>query len=240
MENEEQILINMEKLIATRYCLDKEDEISYKELMEDFFGKEIVIPRRLGNLKLPKYIAGHDHIDNNSKVMFYQVEGVKDNQPDSSITYSNGLSQEIFMKQPIQIKNNYLEEVQDYIDCVSPEDKGKLSDGYHTFDELYEFRKMYNAALFNEWATDGFTDKYAGTWVDRPKYNVHKSWKHYDGELCFGGGWFIVSAMLPTGLISNHYKEEDWSLFKVSEVEKALFPFDGHNGSDVLERLKQL
>lgn len=27
----------------------------------------------------------------------------------------------------------------------------ELSDGYHTFDELYEFRKMYNAALFNEW-----------------------------------------------------------------------------------------
>ena len=25
-----------------------------------------------------------------------------------------------------------------------------LSDGYHTFDELYEFRKMYNAVLFNE------------------------------------------------------------------------------------------
>ena len=31
-------------------------------------------------------------------------------------------------------------------------DKGKISDGYHTFDELYEFRKVYNAALFNEWA----------------------------------------------------------------------------------------
>ena len=28
----------------------------------------------------------------------------------------------------------------------------ELSDGYHTYDELYEFRKMYNAVLFNEWA----------------------------------------------------------------------------------------
>ncbi|WP_298774313.1 hypothetical protein, partial [uncultured Empedobacter sp.] len=60
------------------------------------------------------------------------------------------------------------------------------------------------------------------------------------GEECFGGGWFIVSAMLPTGLISNHYKAEDWDLFKVPEVEKALFEFDGHTGKDVLERLKDL
>ena len=28
----------------------------------------------------------------------------------------------------------------------------EVSDGYHTMDELYEFRKVYNAALFNEWA----------------------------------------------------------------------------------------
>ena len=124
-----------------------------------------------------------------------------------------------------------------------------LSDGYHTFDELYEFRKMYNAALFNEWGkaiihaetiplkTGGF--KY-GKSYKKVKYNVHKSWRHNDGELCFGGGWFIVSAMLPTGLISNHYKEEYWDLFKVPEVEKALYEFDGHTPQDVLIRLKNL
>ena len=110
---------------------------------------------------------------------------------------------------------------------------GRLSDGYHTFDELYEFRKMYNAALFNEWGNPGFD-------ILDVKYNVHKSWKHYDGELAFGGGWFIVSAMLPTGLISNHYKAEDWDLFQVPEVDKALFEFDEHTGADVLQRLKDL
>lgn len=110
---------------------------------------------------------------------------------------------------------------------------GGLSDGYHTFDELYEFRKMYNAVLFNEWGNPGFD-------ILGVKYNVHKSWKHHDGELAFGGGWFIVSAMLPSGLISNHYKAEDWDLFKVPEVDKALFEFDGHTGADVLERLKKL
>ena len=116
----------------------------------------------------------------------------------------------------------------------------ELSDGYHTYDELYEFRKMYNAVLFNEWANTPKTNKQSLTGTVTNEYNVHKSWKHNDGELCFGGGWFIVSAMLPTGLISNHYKAEDWGLFKVPEVEKALYEFDGHTPQDVLIRLKSL
>ena len=112
-----------------------------------------------------------------------------------------------------------------------------ICDGYHTFNELYEFRKVYNAALFNFWAND-FYAGYGGD-GDNP-YDVHKSWRHSDGKLCFGGGWFIVVAMLPTGQISNHYKAEDWDLFKIPETEKALFPYDGHTGKDVLERLKAL
>jgi hypothetical protein len=106
-------------------------------------------------------------------------------------------------------------------------DEGDVSDGYHTFNELYEFRKLYNACLFNEWAK-------------QDKYDVHKSKKHFEGEECFGGGWFIVVAILPTGQISNHYKMEDWDLFKCNEVEKALYEFDGHTSKDVLKRLKQL
>jgi hypothetical protein len=102
---------------------------------------------------------------------------------------------------------------------------GNTSDGYHKFNELYEFRKAYNVALFNEWASSG-------------KCSVHKSWRHNDGELCFGGGWFIVVAVLPQGQISNHYEAKDWELFAVPQTERALFEFDGHAGSDVIERLK--
>lgn len=142
--------------------------------------------------------------------------------------------------------------IQDNIDELNNKEKGgrqvaQLSDGYHTFDELYEFRKMYNAALFNEWAKEnkdskevreGHNELFNDTIEFKPKYNVHKSWKYYDGEDCFGGGWFIVSAMLPTGLISNHYRAEDWDMFKVPEKPKALFPFDGHTSNDVLNRIK--
>jgi hypothetical protein len=99
------------------------------------------------------------------------------------------------------------------------------SDGCHTFNELYDFRKMYNAALFNEWAVLG-------------KYNVHKSKRHFDGEECFGGDFFVVTAMLPLGQITNHYNMVDWDLFSIPEHEKSLYEYDGHNGLDTLERIK--
>jgi len=103
-------------------------------------------------------------------------------------------------------------------------EENELSDGWHTFNDLYEFRKLYNAVLFNEWA-------------DRNLYQVHKSIYHNNGELCFGGGWFIVVAILPSGQISNHYKMKDWDLFKIPSKDKALYPFDGHTPQDVMSRL---
>lgn len=118
------------------------------------------------------------------------------------------------------------------------QDISQTSDGYHTFAELYEFRKVYNAALFNQWAK--FRTNEPNGSQEVPMYDVHKSWKHNDGELCFGGGWFIVVAVLPTGQISNHYEAKDWDLFKIPEVEKAKYPFDGHTSADVLKRLSAL
>ena len=123
-----------------------------------------------------------------------------------------------------------LQGVQEVISLLSDKEKELISDGYHTFKELYEFRKVYNAALFNEWAkgNEGPINCEVENSKNSPMYDVHKSWRHHDGQLCFGGGWFIVVAILPTGQISNHYKAEDWDLFKIPEVEKAKYPFDGH------------
>lgn len=105
------------------------------------------------------------------------------------------------------------------------EDKGNISDGYHTFNELYEYRLLYNASMFNELAKQGL-------------YDVHKSRKHSDGAVPFGDdNWFIVQAELPTGQISNHYEMKDWELFKVPEKEKAN-QYDGHTPQDVAKRLR--
>lgn len=105
------------------------------------------------------------------------------------------------------------------------EDMGEVSDGYHTFNELYEFRLLYNAALFNQFA-------------EKNLYDVHKSRRHSDGEYPFGkDNWFIVMAELPTGQISNHYEMKYWDLFKIPEKEKSN-KWDGHTPKDVAERLR--
>ena len=101
-----------------------------------------------------------------------------------------------------------------------PQDKGEISDGYHTFNELYYYRMLYNAAFFNM----------------LPKEWVHKSKRHNDGEECFGGGWFIVMANLPTGQISNHYELKDWDLFQIPEKEVA-DKWDGHTPQKAADRL---
>ena len=99
-----------------------------------------------------------------------------------------------------------------------------ISDGFHTVKELYEYRLLYNAAFFNELSKVGL-------------YDVHKSKRHFDGELCFGGGWFIVMAELPSGWISNHYELKDWDLFKIPERDHAA-QWDGHTPKDVANRLR--
>lgn len=128
-------------------------------------------------------------------------------------------------------------------------DANDVSDGYHTFGQLYDCRLAYNAVLFNEWATEnshetearlGHNAMMGDTQLPRIKYNVHKSKRHYDGELCFGGGWFIVVAVLPTGQITNHYKLEDWDKFNIPETDTALVEFDGHTTDDVITRLLTL
>ena len=103
---------------------------------------------------------------------------------------------------------------------------GEISDGYHTFNELYEFREALNAALFN----------FMAVLPDNP-HRVHKSRRHSDGEECFGGGWFVVYAYLNGKQISFHYPMKDWNDFKIPEQ-----PFgdtwDGHSAQDALERIQ--
>lgn len=103
------------------------------------------------------------------------------------------------------------------------DEMGNISDGYHTFNELYKYRMLYNAAFFNELA--------------KGDIKVCKSHKHHDGEECFGGGWFIVMAELPTGQISNHYENRYWELFDVPVLDKA-WEWDGHTPDEASTRLE--
>ncbi len=101
---------------------------------------------------------------------------------------------------------------------------GQISDGYHTFDELYHYRALYHAGFIN---------------AER-NMNQHKSRKHSDGNFCFdaGGEWFVVVMDLPTGQITNHYHADYWDLFKCEEREIA-DEWDGHTPQEAAERLEK-
>ena len=96
---------------------------------------------------------------------------------------------------------------------------GEVSDGYHTFNGLYYQRMVLFAALV--------------------KQNKDKSWKslrHEDGELCFGGGWFIVGIDTPSGSYTYHYEDNFWSMFDCQELPVAKH-WDGHTEKDVTRLL---
>ena len=93
-------------------------------------------------------------------------------------------------------------------------DVEKMSDGYHTFADLYEQRLILSAAL--------------------AKNNPHawKSKRHEDGSVPFGGGWFIMGFDTDEGCYTYHYELKDWDLFQCEELDKGK-PWDGHTSKDV-------
>ena len=102
----------------------------------------------------------------------------------------------------------------DYIDSEPAADVEKMSDGYHTFADLYEQRLILSAAL--------------------AKNNPHawKSKRHEDGSVPFGGGWFIMGFDTDEGCYTYHYELKDWDLFQCEELDKGK-PWDGHTSKDV-------
>ena len=93
-------------------------------------------------------------------------------------------------------------------------DVEKISDGYHTFADLYEQRLILSAAL--------------------AKNNLYawKSKRHEDGSVPFGGGWFIMGFDTDDGCYTYHYELKDWDLFQCKELDKGKH-WDGHTSKDV-------
>ena len=96
---------------------------------------------------------------------------------------------------------------------TSTEITGEASDGYHTFNELYEHRTKLFACLCNEYPTLSYKAK-----------------KHADGT-----GYddmFLASIKTPKGDYSYHCDMKYWDLFKI-EAREFADPWDGHKPSDI-------
>ena len=101
-------------------------------------------------------------------------------------------------------------------------DIGELSDGFHTFNALYEQRMILFAAL-----------------VKAYKDKAWKSYRHEDGEYCFGRGWFIVGIDTPEGSYTYHYENKYWDMFDCVDLPRGKH-WDGHTEADAETRLMSL
>lgn len=93
------------------------------------------------------------------------------------------------------------------------EDIGQISDGFHTFDELYYHRMMLFSIICN-------------TYKDK----AWKSWLHDDGTMF--PNFFIVGIETPEGQYTYHYHKDHWNMFDVIELEYAP-EWDGHKPEDI-------
>lgn len=117
----------------------------------------------------------------------------------------------------------FLDEAQTIINNVIDKggSAGKISDGYHTFNELYHHRAMLFAALC-------MTSFSSHAW---------KSLLHHDPNEPMYDGMFIVGVNTPNGQATYHYDIDPyWNLFKVTELERAP-EFDGHTPEEAIQRI---
>lgn len=91
---------------------------------------------------------------------------------------------------------------------------GIVSDGSHTFDELYYHRMILFCIICNQ-----------------NKECSWKSWKHDDGSMF--NNYFIVGITTGAGDYSYHYHKDYWDFFNVEELEFAP-TWDGHKPEDII------
>lgn len=103
-------------------------------------------------------------------------------------------------------------------------DKNKISDGYHTFGELYDHRIVLFICLCVYLYRD---------------HDVWRSKKHSDGSEW--DGWFIMGIGREKGeQITYHLPTSYWENTMFAKTLDQAPEWDGHTSADVLERLKSL
>lgn len=96
-------------------------------------------------------------------------------------------------------------------------DMGEISDGHHTFNELYDHRNLLFLNLITANPEISFK-----TWLNDKKERED--------------GWFILGMNTEHGQITYHLPDKFWDMACVKETEYN-FDYDGHTSADVCERL---
>lgn len=101
-------------------------------------------------------------------------------------------------------------------------DTNNISDGSHTFRDLYYHRMILFAYICNQ----------------NPKL-AWKSFRHSNGSVPFGNkNWFIVGIETPYGQVTYHYERKYWNNFHVKALKKAK-EYDNHSPWQALKILEK-
>lgn len=128
------------------------------------------------------------------------------------------------------------------VTALSDMRRGKISDGYHTFDELYDHRITLFIAFLKLKRELEKSPQVIGShivWAKPEPSHVWRTTKHSDNSVW--QDWFILGIYTEPGKqITYHVPNSRWqecdfamSILKASE-------WDGHTSEDVLQRLKAL
>lgn len=100
---------------------------------------------------------------------------------------------------------------------ILPGDVGQVSDGYHTFYELYDHRSLL--------------------WINLLNRNHENAFKTRLDDKGVGlTGWFIAGMNTEHGQITYHLRDSFWEYLEVKQKLKN-DDYDGHDSHTVLQRL---
>lgn len=119
-----------------------------------------------------------------------------------------------------------VEQINEAIAKLSDEEKNLVSDGYHSFKELYDHRCALSVFALNIIGRRQKSDTFEGN-------KAWKSRKNSNGEHL--PGWFIAGI---GPWLTYHLPDSLWDNLRVPEIEKGLW--DGHTSKDVLSRLLEI
>ena len=126
-------------------------------------------------------------------------------------------------------RNKIINMIQSVIDMITKKqdmltnDMGNVSDGYHTFNELYHHRAVLFSVICNKYPNLAW-----------------KSLHHHDPNQPMYDGMFIVGINTPNGQATYHYDIDPyWDIFDVEELDKAP-EWDGHTPAEAIERIASL
>lgn len=113
---------------------------------------------------------------------------------------------------------------------IIPCETGQVSDGYHTFDELYDHRCLLFGMLLT-------MVSHQDTLPMGRDFEAWKSLLHSDGSSF--EGWFIAGITFRGQQISYHLPMVMFNDLQSVETVARAPEWDGHTSRDVVERLSQ-